>query len=246
MMQNPIYVGVSGQISLERRMETIARNMANVNTTGFRSEEMKFESLVSPVARDNNQNVNFSSAGKTYISTNRGPVTQTGNPLDVAVNGDSYFSLQTPNGQVYTRDGRMVMTQEGGLVSVQGYPFLDNGGAPIQIDPANGSPRIAADGAIYQNNLQVAAIGLYQFQPDSKLHYGPNASVIPDKAPIPVQGDAANGVVQGFLENSNVNGVVEMTRLIEVSRAFERVEAMMRQQEERSSQAIQTLGGKNQ
>ena len=83
-MQNPIYVGVSGQISLERRMETIARNMANVNTTGFRSEEMKFESLVSPVARDNNQNVNFSSAGKTYISTNRGPVTQTGNPLDVA------------------------------------------------------------------------------------------------------------------------------------------------------------------
>jgi len=245
-MQNPIYVGVSGQISLEKRMETIARNMANVNTTGYRSEEMKFASLVSPVARDNNQNVNFSSAGQTYISTNRGPVTQTGNPLDVAVNGDSYFSLQTPTGQVYTRDGRMIMTPEGGLVSVQGYPFLDNGGAPIQIDPANGTPRIAADGAIYQNNLQVAAIGLYQFQPDSKLiyqnnlqvaaiglyqfqpdsklSYGPNASVVPD----------------------NVNGVVEMTRLIEVSRAFERVEAMMRQQEERSTQAIQTLGGKNQ
>ncbi|MHC5308400.1 flagellar basal-body rod protein FlgF [Bartonella sp. LJL80] len=245
-MQNPIYVGVSGQISLARRMETIAQNMANVNTPGFRAEAMKFDSLVSPVARDNNENVNFSSAGKSYISTDRGPVTQTGNALDVAVNGDSYFSLQTPAGQVYTRDGRMLMTPEGGLVSVMGHPFLDNGGAPLQIDPANGPPRIAADGAIYQNNLQVGAIGLYQFQPNSELRYGPNSSVIPDKTPVPVVGDVGNGVMQGFIENSNVNGVIEMTRLIEVTRAFERVEAMMRQQEEMGTKAIQTLGGKNQ
>ncbi|WP_297322971.1 flagellar basal-body rod protein FlgF [uncultured Bartonella sp.] len=245
-MQNPVYVGISGQISLDRRMETIARNMANVNTPGFRSEEMKFDTLVSPVARDNDKNVNFASAGKSYISTVRGPVTQTGNPLDLAVNGDSYFSLQTPNGQVYTRDGRMIMTEDGGLVSVQGYPFLDNGGAPLQIEPANGVPRIASDGAIYQNNVQVGAIGLYEFQPDSKLRYGPTGSVIPDKAPVPVQASPNNGVVQGFIENSNVNGVTEMTRLIEVTRAFERVDSMMRQQDDRSSQAIQTLGGKSQ
>lgn len=244
-MQNPIYVGVSGQISLSRRMETIAQNMANVNTPGFRAEALKFDSLVSPVAQDNNEKVNFSSAGKSYITTDRGPVTQTGNALDVAVNGDTYFSLQTPVGQVYTRDGRMTMTPDGGLVSVMGYPFLDNGGAPLQIDPTNGAPRISADGSIYQNNVQVGSIGLYQFQPDSKLRYGPNASVIPDKPPVAIQGDAANGVVQGFIENSNVNGVIEMTRLIEVTRAFERVEAMMRQQEEMSTQTIQTLGGKS-
>lgn len=245
-MQNPVYVGISGQISLDRRMETIARNMANVNTPGFRSEEMKFDTLVSAVARDNDKNVNFASAGKSYISTVRGPITQTANPLDLAVNGDSYFSLQTPNGQVYTRDGRMIMTEDGGLVSVQGYPFLDNGGAPLQIEPANGAPRIASDGAIYQNNVQVGAIGLYEFQPNSKLSYGPTGSVVPDRAPVPVQGGPNNGVIQGFVENSNVNGVTEMTRLIEVTRAFERVESMMRQQEDRSAQAIQTLGGKNQ
>ncbi len=243
-MQNPIYVGVSGQISLTRRMETIAQNMANINTPGFRAEAMKFDTLVSPVARDNSETINFSSAGKSYIATDRGPVTQTGNALDVAVNGDSYFSLQTPAGQVYTRDGRMMMTPDGGLVSVMGYPFLDNGGAPLQINPANGAPRISADGGIYQNNIQVGAIGLYQFQPNSTLRYGPNASVIPDKQPVPIQGDAANGVVQGFIENSNVNGVIEMTRLIEVTRAFERVESLLRQQEEMGSQAIRTLGGK--
>lgn len=245
-MQNPVYVGISGQISLERRMETIARNMANVNTPGFRSEELKFDSLVSPVARDNDTNVNFSGTGKSYISTTKGPITQTGNPLDIAVSGDSYFSLQTPNGQVYTRDGRMIMTEDGGLVSVQGYPFLDVGGAPLQIEPANGAPRIASDGGIYQNNIQIGAIGLFQMQPNTKLTYGANASVIPDKAPVPLEANATNGVAQGFIENSNVNGVSEMARLIEVTRAFERVESMMRQQEERSAQAIQVLGGKNQ
>lgn len=241
-MQNPVYVGVSGQISLARRMETIARNMANVNTPGFRAEAMKFEALVSPVAKNNSAKVDFTTAGKSFITTDRGPVTQTGSALDVAVKGNAYLSLQTPTGQVYTRDGRMMMTAEGALVSVMGYPILDNGGAPLQLDPQNGAPTIAPDGNIYQKNVQVGALGLFQFQPDSKLSYGPNSSVIPDKTPIPVMDDPVNGVMQGFIENSNVNGVIEMTRLIEVSRAFERVEAMMRQQEEMSRKAIETFG----
>jgi len=241
-MQNPVYVGISGQISLMRRMEAIARNMANVNTPGFRAEAMKFETLVSPTAENNHAKVNFTTAGKSYITTDRGPVVQTGNALDIAVKGDAWFSLQTPAGQVYTRDGRMQMTEEGGLVSVMGYPVLDAGGAPLQLDPQNGPPRISVDGNIYQKNVQVGAVGLFQFQPDAKLRYGPNSSVIPDREPVPVVDDPLNGVMQGFVENSNVNGVVEMTRLIEVSRAFEQVEAMMRQQEDISSKAIETLG----
>lgn len=241
-MQNPVYVGVSAQISLARRMETIARNMANINTPGFRAEAMKFETLVSPVAENNNAVVNFTTAGKSYIETSRGPVTQTANPLDVAVKGDAYFSLQTPVGQVYTRDGRMTMTADGALVSVMGYPFLDGGGAPLELNPQGGAPRIAADGTIYQNDVAVGALGLFEFQPDSELRYGPNASVIPDKEPLPLVNASVNGVMQGYIENANVNGVAEMTRLIEVSRAFEQMEAMLRQQEEMMGKAIDTIG----
>ncbi|WP_407965140.1 flagellar basal-body rod protein FlgF [Bartonella sp. C271] len=243
-MQNPIYVGVSGQIGLERRMETIAQNMANVNTPGFRAGGMKFDTLVSSVAHEQGDRVFFTSAGKGYISTDRGSLIQTGNALDIAVTGDSYFSMQASFGQVYTRDGRMIMTPEGGLVSVTGLPFLDEGGAPIQLNPAGGMLRIVTDGSIYQDNVFVGKIGLFQFQPGTQLRYGPNSSVIPDRAAFPSEEGNGDGVVQGYIESSNVNGVIEMTRLIEVSRAFERVEAMLRQQEEMRSKSIQILSGK--
>ncbi|AQX20297.1 flagellar basal-body rod protein FlgF [Bartonella sp. WD16.2] len=244
-MQNPIYVGVSGQISLARRMETIAQNMANVNTPGFRAGGMKFDTLVSPVAREQGDQVVFTSAGKGYISTDRGALVKTGNALDVAVGGDSYFSMQASFGPVYTRDGRMIMTPEGGLVSVTGLPFLDDGGAPIQLNPAGGTPRISADGSIYQKDVLVGKIGLFQFQRGTQLRYGPNSSVIPDRPAMPSDGGIGDKVIQGYVESSNVNGVAEMTRLIEVSRAFERVEAMLRQQEEMRSKSIQILGGKS-
>ncbi|ABM44430.1 hypothetical protein X471_01176 [Bartonella bacilliformis str. Heidi Mejia] len=243
-MQNPIYVGVSGQISLARRMETIAQNMANVNTPGFRAGGMKFDTLVSPIAQEQGDRVFFTSAGKGYISTERGSLEQTGNALDVAATGNSYFSMEASFGVVYTRDGRMTMTPEGMLVSVTGLPFLDDGGAPIQLNPVGGAPRIGADGSIYQGNVLAGRIGLYQFQPGTQLRYGPNASVIPDRAAIQIEGGTGDGVMQGYVESSNVNGVAEMTRLIEVSRAFERVEAMLRQQEEMRSKSIQILGGK--
>jgi len=241
-MENTTYVGISGQLSLARRLETIANNIANVNTPGFRAEALKFSTLVSPQAETQGSKVQFATNGKSYISLERGPVTQTGNALDVAVKGDSYLALQTPNGTVYTRDGRMQMTAEGGLVSVLGYPILDNGGAPISLEPQSGPPRISEDGNIYQNNVQVGSLGLFQFQAGSRLAYGPNSSLVPDRAPIPVIDDPQNGVMQGYIENSNVNGVVEMTRLIDVSRAFERVEAMLRSQNDMSSKAIETLG----
>ncbi|RCL02543.1 MAG: flagellar basal-body rod protein FlgF [Candidatus Tokpelaia sp. JSC188] len=241
-MQNPVYVAISGQISLARRMEVIARNMANINTPGFRAEALKFDTLVSPVAESNSTKVNFVTAGRSYITTDPGPLVQTGNTLDIATRGDIYFSLQTPVGQVYSRDGRLQMTGDGALVSVLGYPLLDASGAPVQIDPQNGAPRISADGNIYQKNVQVSAVGLFQFQPGTKLRYGPNSSVIPNRDPVPVLDDPLNGVMQGFVESSNVNGVVEMTRLIEVNRAFERIEAMLRQQEEVSGKMIETFG----
>jgi len=241
-MENSTYVGVSGQISLARRLETIAHNMANVNTPGFRAEALKFATLTSPKAENNGAGLSFVSSGKSYISLERGAITQSGNPLDVAIKGDAYLALQTPAGKVYSRDGRLQMTAEGGVVSVMGYPVLDSGGAPLQLDVQAGSPIIAADGSIRQDDKMVGTLGLFQFQPDSVLRYGPNSSLIPDREPMPVVDDPQFGVMQGYVEGSNVNGVVEMTRLIDVSRAFERVEALLRSQEDIGRKAIETLG----
>ncbi|WP_412057562.1 flagellar basal-body rod protein FlgF [Bartonella sp. DGB2] len=243
-MKNPIYIGISGQLSLARQLNTIAQNIANVNTPGFHGTAIKFETLLSPTARNNNTQVNFVTAGKGYITREHGAFTQTGNALDVAIDGNAYFALQTPAGPVYTRDGRMNMTAEGDLLSVTGLPFLDDGGAPLQLNPALGAPVISVDGAIYQNHTQVAKIGLFQIPSEGNLRYGPNASVVPDRPAVPAEGGTGQGVMQGYIESANVNGVLEMTRLIEVSRAFERMEAMLRQQEDMTLKSIQIFGGR--
>lgn len=244
-MQNTIYVGVSGQLSLQRRMETIAQNMANVNTTGFRAKGLKFEQLLSPQAKTNNEKVSFVTAGKSFISQDSGAITQTGNKLDIAIQGDSWLAIQTPQGIVYSRDGRMMMNNEGNLISTKGYLYLDDNGGPIQLNPRAGDPIITKDGKIYQNDQVVATIGLYRFPDNSKLSYAEGSSVVSAKEPLAVDDFSKTGIVQGFLENSNVNGVVEMTRLIEVSRAFERMENLLRTQENQESEAIKTLGYKS-
>ncbi len=111
-MQSGIYVGLSAQIALEKRLETIANNVANAGTAGFRADAVKFEAVLS---RSANNTVAFASPGENYISRQTGAISKTDNPLDVAMAGDGWFAFQTPQGVVYTRDGRMQMTSEGEL-----------------------------------------------------------------------------------------------------------------------------------
>ncbi|GGA98157.1 flagellar basal-body rod protein FlgF [Brucella endophytica] len=240
-MQNSIYVGLSAQITLERRMDAIANNVANMSTPGFRGEGTKFDSLVSMKASDD---IAFASAGKSYIRTEGGPIIQTDNPFDVAVKGEAWLSILTPQGQVYTRDGRMQMTPDGQLVTVMGHPVLDAGGQPIAINPNAGAPKISSDGAIYQNGAQVGGIGLFAIPKEANLIHAGNSAVIPDIPAQAVVDDASVGVVQGAIEGSNVDGITEMTRLIAVSRAFEQVDALLRTQESTLTEAVKTLGSK--
>lgn len=243
-MQNPIYVMVSGQLSLARRLETVAQNIANANTAGFHAAGVKFDSLVSPVARVNNGPVNFVSTGRGYLSTNHGAFTETGNALDFAVKGDAYFALQTLAGPVYTRDGRFSMSANGDLLSVTGAPVLDDGGAPIMLDPAGPAPIIAKDGALYQGGQRVGKLGLFMVPKDAHLAYGAHGGIRPDRAAVPVEEGQDVGVLQGYIESSNVNGVLQMTQLIEISRAFDQLDSALRQQEETRAKALAVFAGK--
>ncbi|RWB75953.1 MAG: flagellar basal-body rod protein FlgF [Mesorhizobium sp.] len=240
-MQDSLYVALSSQIALERRLDTIADNVANASTIGFRATGVKFEDVVSGTGP---RSVSFASSGKTYLSGAHGALTETGNPFDFAVQGDAWFAIDTPAGTVMTRDGRFSMNENGELMSIEGYPVLDGGGAPIQLDPRNGPPKAGADGSLRQNDQLVGAIGLYNFDPgENFVRYG-NSGIVPARTPEPVTDRSDLGVAQGFLEESNVNPVLEMTRLIQVQRAFENTAALMRQTDSSTDDAIKTLGSK--
>lgn len=240
-MQDSLYVALSSQIALERRLDTIADNVANASTIGFRATGVKFEDVVSGTGP---KSVSFASTGNTYLSSAHGAMTETGNPFDFAIQGDAWFAIDTPAGTVMTRDGRFSMNENGELMSIEGHPVLDSGGAPIQLDPRDGPPKAGADGSLRQGDKLVGAIGLYDFDPGQNfVRYG-NSGIVPAHAPEPVTDRSDIGVAQGFLEESNVNPVLEMTRLIMVQRAFENTAALMRQTDASTDDAIKTLGSK--
>lgn len=240
-MQDGLYVALSSQIALERRLNTIADNVANSSTVGFRATGIKFEDVVSGLGENS---ISFTSSGDTYISDTSGPLRQTGNPFDFAIRGDAWFGIETPAGTVLTRDGRFTMTETGQLVTIEGYGVLDAGGAPIQLDPRNGPPTAGADGTIRQRDQQVGALGLFNFEPGPNFVRFANSGIVPATEPDPVVDRLDAGVAQGFLEESNVNPVLEITRLIKVQRAFENAAAMLRSTESSYTDAIKTLGSK--
>ncbi len=242
-MQSGIYVGISSQIALERRLTTIADNIANMNSVGFRSTEVKFDQVMSQTRNDLNADISFVTQGSDYLSTRNGEMIRTGNSFDFAVKGDGWFAINTPAGQVMTRDGRFSMGVTGELVSTQGYPVLDAGGAPIQLNPAAGEPTVGSDGRILQNGATVAQLGLFTADAKKGFVRYENSGVIFSEAPQPVVDNSAVGVVQGYVEQSNVNAISQMTQLVQVNRAFEGISSLMKSTEDSFSQAIRTLGG---
>lgn len=240
-MQDGLYVALSSQIALERRLNTIADNVANASTVGFRATGVKFEDIVSGLGQ---KSMAFVSPGDTYLSTASGGMRETGNPFDFAIKGDAWFGIQTPAGVVMTRDGRFTMQDNGALVSVEGYPVVDAGGAPIQLDPRAGPPEVGADGMLRQDGQMVGALGLYTFDPGLNFTRYANSGIIPNGQPNPVVDRIDVGVAQGFVEESNVNPILEMTHLIAVQRAFENTSAAMRNTEQTFDEAVRTLGSK--
>lgn len=240
-MQDGLYVALSSQVALEKRLNTIADNVANSSTVGFRATGVRFEDVVSGL--DDNA-VSFVSTGDTFLSTASGPLRETGNPFDFAIKGTAWFGMETPAGTVMTRDGRFTLTENGDLVTLEGHPVLDAGGAPIQLDPTNGPPTAGADGSLRQGDRLVGALGLFSFDPGTNfVRYG-NSGVVPAGEPEPLVDRLEAGVVQGFLEESNVNPMLEITRLVMVQRAFENGAALLRDTESSYDEAIKTLGSK--
>src|SRR6185437_1017185 len=183
VMQNGLYVSLSAQVALERRLETIADNVANMNTVGFRATGVAFES---EIARAGDSRLSYASSGSDFISRRLGGLIKTDNTLDFAVQGDGWFGIQTPQGVAYTRDGRTTIDESGMLRTLSGDPILDAGGAPILLDSTAGPLAVSADGMITQDGRQIGAIGLFAIDLTATLKRAENSSVVPDKPATPV------------------------------------------------------------
>lgn len=240
-MQSGLYVTLSAQVALERRLTTLAANVANQSTPGYRAEEVDFKTLISQAG---DTPVAYVSPGDTYISRAPGVPVKTDNPLDVAVQGDCWLALKSKAGSiVYTRDGRMQLQPGGELQSVNGYPVLDAGNSPIAVDPLGGPLTIAQDGMITQGGRQIGAIGLFQLDKEAKLKRFDNSSIVADKPATPVLDFSNSGLTQGYVEGANVNPMLEMAKLVQISRTFENVSSAIESAESSLKDAIRILGG---
>ena len=240
-MDTALSVALSAQIAGERRLATIADNIANGNTAGFREVGIKFSEHLDGLSKSA---LSYVTPGLASLSDRQGPLDETGNQLDFAINGTGWFLVETPAGEAVTRDGRFQIDSEGSLVSLDGNRVLDQGGSPVQINLALGPVRADAAGILHQNNAIVGSVGVFDAEvPDETFRYG-SLAILPENAAVPAADRDDYSVVQGYAEKSNVDAVEQITRLISVQRNFESMANLIQQTESSLGQAIQMLSGK--
>ena len=244
-MDNSLLVSLSQQLAAFRSMDVIANNLANVSTPGYKRETARFEEYMEQVrpaeGQKGTQSVSFVKDAGNLRDLSQGELTHTGAPLDVAINGNGYFQVQTPAGMRYTRDGHFSLDANGQLVTSEGYPVQGDGGA-ITITPDAGDINIGTDGTISSvvngNINQLGKLGVVDFGNDSALTKQGSNLYSTTQAATP--GTAS--VQQGMLEGSNVQPVIEITHMIDVTRAYQMTATLSSSQEDLMRQAISQLG----
>jgi len=241
-MENAQLIGLSRQIALQRQMDVVANNIANLNTTGFKAEQLLFEEYMMPVARDRgfallDQRLSYTEDWTTIHDMTPGARTETGNPLDIALDGEGFLAVQTADGERYTRAGSLTIDATGTLVDRMGNPVLSELG-PIHFTALDTDITISADGTIATNEGIRGKLKIVEFaDPQAATRQGNNLWAGGDP-----QIATQTRVVQGALERSNVSGIAEMTEMIRVQRAYQSVASMQERQDEMRRNAIQRLG----
>ncbi len=236
-MENSIYIGLSRQMALKNNMSIVANNIANMNTTGFRGQSPLFKEYLSD-PRYNGDPLSFVQDYGQYQKTAAGSIEQTGNPFNVALNGAGFMSVEMPDGGTgYTRDGNFQKTAEGTLVNSAGFPMLGQGG-PITIPSSSTEISIDEKGVISDQNGQIGQLQIVEFDNVQELEAVGNNIFTTEGAANPAM---KTMVKQGFLEGSNVNSILEMTRMIEILRQYQSTQKLLEGEHERLRSAIQKL-----
>lgn len=250
-MDNSLLITLSRQASLRRELEIVANNVANINTTAFKADGAVFSEYLMPGAQAGqfggaDRRLSFVQDRMTWADMGQGSIQRTGNPLDVAIDGDGFLVVQTPRGERYTRNGALQLNAQGELVTSAGHQVLGEGG-PIAFNPNDRDISINPDGTIRvregNNPTSDALRGrlrLVSFV-DAQQLTKDGANTYATGADMPPQPAAAARVVQGAIEKSNVRAVVEMSRMIELTRAYTEIANIMQKHTEQRRDTIQRL-----
>jgi len=245
-----LYSAVSAMVMNAARQQVISHNIANLQTSGFKQILTTAGGFMQDQAVYTNGNLQGSpieylgnmglgsQIGQEYIDFTQGALQSTDNPLDFALQGGGFFTVKTPDGNRYTRDGRFLRDADNTLVTVEGFQVLDDAGQPIEVP--DGEVALSSAGVISVNGEEVATLGIGVFadpmtelqHTEGNLFTGPTAST----------GEEVPRVVQGYLETSNANPSQLMTQLVEVARSYEAAQKLVQNQDELLGKTIASLG----
>lgn len=237
-MENPVYATLNRQSGLLKEMQTVANNIANASTDGFRREGVVFSEFVVRTG-PNSESLSLANASGRSSDMAQGALVQTNGTFDFAIEGPGFFLVATPEGDQLTRAGSFTPSPEGVLVASDGAPLLDAGGAPVFVPVTARSITLGADGTLSADGNPVAQVGLWE--PGDPMTMARAHGVRFDTGGDVVPVENAR-ILQGFLEKSNVNPVSELTRMIEVQRAYELGQTFLNREDERVRGAIRTMG----
>jgi len=238
------YVSLSLATALERSMDLAAHNMANASTAGYKATQALFEAVEPDGATDSTA-ISYVQDRGTYTDTAQGALIATGNPLDIALTGPGWFSYQAEGGSTaYGRDGRLTVNSDGQLATLSGAPVLSPAGNPITLPDALGQEIIfTQDGTITDLSGGVLGqIGIFRLPDVNQLVPMGNGMFLSDDSLGNVEADSDSQLSQGFIEQSNVQPIIEMTRLMDIERAYGRASQLMSESNDQTKQAIQRLG----
>lgn len=237
-MDNATYALLTRQSGLMREMQSVANNIANLATTGYRSEGVMLSEFIAETG-PGEPSLSMGLGNVRRTSLEQGTLAQTGGTFDLAIEGPGFFMVASPEGDMLTRGGSFTPNEVGDLVTADGWPVLDAGGAPVFVPQGAGPISIAADGTISAGGAPVGQIGL--FSPVDPLTMTRHDGVRFDPGPAGAQPQIEGRMVQGFLEESNVNSVTEIARMIEVSRAYELGQSLAEREDQRIRGVIDAL-----
>lgn len=236
-MDAPSSVALSGQMARERQMDVLANNIANMSTTAFKGEQMIFAEIMS---NKGGSTVDYVQDAGTVRDWSQGPLTRTGNPLDVALQGAGFLEVQTADGVRYTRDGRLKLDPTGQLVTLEGDAVLNDTQQPIVLPQGTAAVTIAQDGSLTARGGSIVGhLAVVNFDQLDFLVGEKDGLYSTDETPAPVTADTL--VMQGMVEGSNVQPVLEMTRLMQASRAIGEAKSFQDNEADRHKSAIDRL-----
>lgn len=253
-MSGEIYMAAAAALAYEKRLEVIANNLANVTTAGFKRDDVAFQAYLTSAESvataidlpypDGQAGESFWVTYESHTDFSPGPLQQTGNRLDLALNGKGFFSVESPEGPVYTRRGNFRLSPEGVLVTQEGWPVQGTGGE-IRLEASGAGPSglevsIGEDGTVRVNGRDVGRLRIEDVA-GGLLKIGQGYFAAADAAAVPAPPEEVR-VAQGFLEMSNVEAVRAMTEMIEILRGYESYQRVIRSIDEANAKSINEVG----